>query len=171
MKPLHKVILVVAGYLAACLIASIVVTVYVATTNGPDRQTYGAMYDFGDSILFLGVCGLAAVPATGLALFFLRPYHLFWRLVAAGALAIAATGIPVLIDFLASSNGTAGAILGEWSMLSPLRIFAAPLFGIAFFLCALFAPTRFTRIAFIGATAVESVVFVWVVFLWFQPVR
>lgn len=38
-------------------------------------------------------------------------------------------------------------------------------------LCALFAPTRFTRLAFLGAAATEAVVFVWVAFVWFQSIQ
>ena len=171
MKSSSKVILVVAGYLVASVIASVVVSLYVAATNGPDRQTYGAMYGFGDSLLFLGVCAVAAIPATGAALFFLRPYHLFWRLFAVGALSIAAIGLADLVGFLAPRNVTADSFLGDWAMLSPIRIFLAPVFAIAFCLCILFAPTRFTRLAFLSATAIEAVVFVGVVFIWFHPFR
>jgi hypothetical protein len=166
MKSSSKVILVLAGYLLALVIAWVVVTIYVASTGGPDRQTYGAMFAFGDSILFLGVFALASLPATGAALFFLRPYEIFWRVLAVGAVAIAVTGIIVLVDMLASRNGTAGALLGQWSMVSPIRVFAAPALALVFFLCGWFAPTRFTRIAFFGATAVEAVVFAWVALMW-----
>ena len=62
---------------------------YIAATNVPDRQVYGAMYDFGDSLLFLGTLGLAAVPATGAALFFLRGRPAFWKILSISALAIA----------------------------------------------------------------------------------
>src|SRR5262249_5052254 len=70
MRPLAKVGLVGAGYVGAFAIASAVVTAYVASTSRPDRQNYGAMVDFGDSLLFLAVLGVAAVVPTGTALFF-----------------------------------------------------------------------------------------------------
>jgi hypothetical protein len=171
MKPLVKIILVVAGYLAAFVIASVVVSLYIAATNGPDRQADSGMYAFGDSILFLGVCGVAAIPATGAALFFLRPYHLIWRLFAAGALGITLTGIGDLVDFLVPQNVSPSSFLGVWSMLSPIRILLTPLFVIACFLGALFAPTRFTRLAFLSAAAIEAVVFGGVALIWFQPFR
>jgi hypothetical protein len=63
------------------------------------------MFAFGDSILFLGVFALASLPATGAALFFLRPYEIFWRVLAVGAVAIAVTGIIVLVDMLGSRTG------------------------------------------------------------------
>ena len=66
-----KVGLVAAGYVVALLIASAGVALYVASTSGPDRKTYGGMYAFGDSLLFLAVFALAAAPATGAALYFL----------------------------------------------------------------------------------------------------
>ncbi len=70
MTPRIKVAAVLGGYVVAFLIASAVVAVYVAATSGADRQAYGAMYAFGDSLLFLAVFGVAAVPATAAALFF-----------------------------------------------------------------------------------------------------
>jgi hypothetical protein len=111
---------------------------------------------------------LASLPATGAALFFLRPYQVFWRVLAAGAVAIAVTGIIVLVDMLVSRNSTAGALLGQWSMLSPIRVLLAPALAMVFFLCGWFAPTRFTRVAFLGATAVETILFVWVALIWFH---
>lgn len=165
MKSSHKIILVVAGYLAACVIASVVVSLYVAATNGPDRQTYGAMYDFGDSLLFLGVFALAAIPASGAALFFLRPFHTLWRIASVGALVIATTGLAALAAFLVPPS----ARLNTWLELSPLRIFLAPPLAIIFFLSLVFAPTRATRLAFLCASAIEVVVFVWVALIWFHP--
>ena len=67
MRPAAKAGIVVAGYVAAVAVASLVLRVYIAATSGPDRQTYGGMYAFGDSLLFLGVAGVAAIPATGAA--------------------------------------------------------------------------------------------------------
>ena len=119
MKSSSKVILVVAGYLVAFVIASVVVGLYVATTNGPDRQTYGGMFAFGDSLLFLGVCAVAAIPATGAALFFLRPHHLFWRLLAAGALGMTAIALADLVGFLGHQTAATDSFLGAWSNLSP----------------------------------------------------
>jgi hypothetical protein len=126
------------------------------------------MYAFGDSLLFLGVFVVAAVPATGTALFFLRPYRAFWRIAAFGALAIAATGAAALGSYLAVS---AGPSPGVWSELSPLRILLAPMFALTFFLCILAAPTRSSRIAFVCAGVIETIVFVWVAFLWFHSIR
>jgi hypothetical protein len=168
-KSSFKVIFVAAGYLVALVIAGVVVGIYAAATNGPDRQASSGMAAFGDSILFLSVFTVTAIPATGAALFFLRPYPWFWRIFVAGALAITTTGVAVFVDFLASENAAMGAFLGAWSMLSPLRILLAPLFAIVFFLCVLFAPTRSIRIAFFGAAAIETVVFITVAFIWFHP--
>src|SRR5439155_18981405 len=114
MKSSSKVILVVAGYLVALVVAAVVVSVYIAATNGPDRQASSGMSAFGDSILFLGVFALAAIPATGAALFFLRPYHTFWRIISVGALALATTGVAALATYLMRSNVTLGSNLATW---------------------------------------------------------
>src|SRR5262245_66480261 len=92
MKALAKLGLVGAGYIGAFAIASAVVALHIATTQGPDRRDYAAMFDFGDSLLFLGVFGLAAALPTGAALFFLRPYPRFWRVLSIAAMGVAATG-------------------------------------------------------------------------------
>jgi hypothetical protein len=169
MKSSSKVILVVAGYLVALVIASVVVSIYIVATNGPDRQAYSGMFAFGDSLLFLGVFALAAIPVTGTALFFLRPYPTFWRIASVGALAIATTGAAALAAYLVPPNAGMGAFLGAWSELSPLRILLAPLFAMAFFLFILFAPSRSSRIAFFCASVIESIVFIWVALIWFHP--
>jgi hypothetical protein len=77
MKPFAKAGLVAAGYIAAFAIASAVVAIYIAATDASDWQASSGMFAFGGSLLFVAVFGLAAVPATGAALFFLRSYRAF----------------------------------------------------------------------------------------------
>jgi hypothetical protein len=125
--------------------------------------------DFGDLLLFLGVFALAAVPATGAALFFLRPYRSFWIALSVAALVVAATGFAALIDYVAAQTAPPEYALYEWSALAVLRILATPLFALGFLLSALFAPTRSARVALLMATAIETAVFVYIVFLWFHP--
>src|SRR5204863_3146649 len=160
MTPRIKVASVLGGYVVAFLIASAVVAIYVAATSGANRQAYGAMYDFGDSLLFLAVFGVAAVPATAAALFFLRPCRSFWLALSVVALAIALTGVAACIEFLAARTAfRAGSILPAWSGLAVLRILVAPLFALTFLLSGLFAPSRSARIALIVATVIETAIF------------
>ena len=81
------------AYVVAVVIAVIAVTLNVAATSGPDYQASSGMLAFGDSLLFRAVFGVCAVPATGAALYFLRPYRSLWLVLACVALCIAATGI------------------------------------------------------------------------------
>ena len=159
MKALAKVGLVGAGYISAVAIATAVVAVYIAATQGPDRRDYAAMFDFGDSLLFLGVFGLAAVLPTGAALFFLRPYRRFWRLLSIVALVMAATALAAFVAMLAwrAAGGRSGA--SAWAALASLRILVAPVFGLAFAVSAVFAPSRNPRLALLAATAAEALVF------------
>ena len=159
MKALAKVGLVGAGYVGALAIATAVVAVYVAATQGPDRRDYAAMFDFGDSLLFLGVFGLAAVLPTGAALFFLRPHRRFWRLLSIVAMVIAATALAAFVAMLAwrAAGGHSGA--SAWAALASLRILVAPVFGLAFAVSAVFAPSRNPRLALLAATAAEALVF------------
>jgi hypothetical protein len=44
--------LVASGYVLAVGIATVVLRIYVAATNTPDRQTSSGMFAFGDSLVF-----------------------------------------------------------------------------------------------------------------------
>jgi hypothetical protein len=171
MRAPAKVGLVVAGYVVAFLVASGVVAIYVARTSGPDRQTYAAMYHFGDSLLFLAVFGVAAVPSTGAALFFLRSHRPFWRAFSVAALAIAASGLAAFVAYVSAQTADAGSVLHFWSAIAVLRIFVAPLFALVFLLSGLFAPGRSSRIALFVATLVEAAVSACVALIWFHPFR
>ncbi len=71
MSTIKKLGLVIAGYLAACLLASGVVYVYQLLTDNAAAQASSGMYAFGDLLLFLGMFGILALFPTGLALYFL----------------------------------------------------------------------------------------------------
>jgi hypothetical protein len=160
MTPRIKVASVLGGYIVAFLIASVVVAIYVAATSGADRQAYGAMYGFGDSLLFLAVLGVAAVPATAAALFFLRPCRSFWLVLSVVALALALTGVAACIEYLGARTAfRTGSTPSAWSGLAVLRILVAPLFALTFLLSGLFAPSRFARIALVVAAVIEAAIF------------
>jgi len=171
MRPAAKAGIVVAGYVAAVGVASLVLRVYIAATDGPDRQTYVGMYAFGDSLLFLGGGRVIAIPTPGAALFFLRPYRGFWKVLSIGGLATAATAILASILFLATRSTTGHGVLQSWAMLTPLRILAAPMLALFFLLCGLCAPTRSARICLASAAAIEVVAFMSVAGTWWAGGR
>jgi hypothetical protein len=158
LRPVAKAGLVALGYVAAFAIALLVVRIYIAATSGLDRQTYGEMFAFGDSLLFLAVFGLAAVPATGAALFFLRPHPAFWVTLSLAALAVAATSLAALLMDAAPMAFDSSPLLHSWSAFAVLTILVAPLFAIFFLLSGLFAPSRSARISLTAATVVELAV-------------
>ena len=167
MKPTVKISLIISGYVLAFLVAWAVVAVYISATSGPDRQDYGGMYAFGDALLFLGVLGMASVPATGAALYFLRPYRTFWRALSVAALAIATTAVAALMSYFAARAGDSSSALGGWADYAILRILVAPLFALGFFISALFAPARPYRITLLLATAAETAAFACLGLIWF----
>jgi hypothetical protein len=142
-----------------------VVALYAAT-SGPGRDTHGGMAAFGDSILFLAIFAVASLPVTGAALFFLRPYPGFWRALAALAVVVALTGLVVLADSLATAGSSAGALLGRWSMWSPIRVLLAPMLALTSLTGGLLAPSRAARLVLLGAGAVEVLLFLVVVLSW-----
>lgn len=171
MKPFAKAGLVAISYVAALAIASLVVGIYVAATSGPDRQDYVGMFAFGDSLLFLAAFGLAAVPATGAALFFLRPRPAFWVTLSVASIAVASTSLAALLIDVAPMAFDSPSLLHSWSGFAALRILVAPLFAIFFLLSGLFAPSRSARISLIAATTIEMAVFAYVAFTWFHPLH
>jgi len=164
MRVASKTAIVLSGYAAAVAITSAVVAIYIARTSGPDRQTYGAMYAFGDAVLFLIVLGVAAVPATAAALFFLRKQLAFWHALSAFAAVAAITSIVALLTY-----AIPGLTAIHWLAFAPLRIFAAPPLALLFLLAGIFAPTRAARLVFAGAIASEVMAFVYVTFIWLHP--
>ena len=87
LKTRTKIGLVISGYVVALLIAYAVLAIYVAATSGPDRQTSGGMYAFGDFMTFLFVFGVASLVPSGLAFYFLRENRTFWTVMAVIAVA------------------------------------------------------------------------------------
>jgi hypothetical protein len=170
-RPVAKAGIVVGGYVAALATASAILAIYVAATSGPDREVYAGMFAFGDSLLFLAAFGVAAVPATGAALFFFRPYAPFWQALSAGALAVATTALAALFYYLAPQAAARVAVFRTWSALAPLRVLSAPLLASFFLLSALLAPNRSFKSALAVAGAIEAAVFVCVAFMWFHPAQ
>jgi hypothetical protein len=171
MKPIAKAGLVVAGYLAAFIVAFAVVAIQVAATSGAEQQASSGMYAFGDSLLFLAVFGVAAVPPSAAALFFLRPCRSFWLAHSVVALGIAATALAALADSTALRTAHPPAVFNDGSGLAAIRLAITPLFAFAFLLSGTFAPNRSTRIALLAAAIIEAAVFACVAFIWFQPFR
>jgi hypothetical protein len=62
-------------------------------------------------------------------------------------------------------------VIGQWAMFLPIRALLAPVLAVIFLLCSRFAPTRATRLTFLGAGAVEAVLFVSVALFWFHSFR
>src|SRR5580765_6776521 len=99
MKTPAKIGLVAVGYVAAILAATAAVAIRTALTPDAVEQASSGMYAFGDALLFIGVFSVIALIPTGIALFFLRPYPRFWRIVSGLCLAVAATGVVAAVLF------------------------------------------------------------------------
>ena len=149
MQPLAKFGLVVAGYVLAIAVAAAAVACHLIATGGSAAQASSGMNAFGDGLLFLAVFGVAAIPPTGAALFFLRPWHAFWRGFSVVALVFALTSLAAFIEVIIDSRSMVGG-------LAFFRILVAPLFTLAFLLSGFFAPNRASRIALLVATAIEA---------------
>jgi hypothetical protein len=85
---------VVAGYLAAVPVAMLIARVFGGSdTSG--RASAG-MTAFGDGVLFVVALGIASIPATGAALFFLRSRPAFWRVLAGVSLVLVCAALGVV---------------------------------------------------------------------------
>ena len=108
----------------------------------------------------------AAIPATCLALFFLRRFSSFWLSLSIVAPVVALSGVAALIICAAAQNAGAYSVFHAWSGPALLRIFAAPVLGLAFLLSAVFAPGRFARISLLIAAGSEGAVFFFALLMW-----
>lgn len=164
----RKVLLVAGGYGFALVVALVVTKLYILATDTPDRQSSAGMYAFGDTMFFVGVFALAAVPATALALYFLRSVPRLWLWASATAVGVATTAVGAMLTYLLR---TPGATTNTVVMLAPIRILLAPVLGLGYFLGLVFAPTRESRRLLLAATAMELGAFVVVVLIWWGMSR
>lgn len=148
LRPATRIALVAAGYLAAAALAGLAVTLF-------GNRGDGGMEAFGDLLLFLAAFALASLPATVVALIWLRPCPRFWRSTAVVALLVAASGVLAAVNL--------------HSLISPLRILLAPLLLLSWALAGALAPNRSSRWMLLGAAAVEALAFAWAVRQWLSP--
>jgi hypothetical protein len=168
MKPVVKISVVGVGYVAAFLLASMVVAAHVRM-SGPEAQAAGGMYAFGDSLLFAAVFGVAALIPTGAALFFLRPYRAFWDATAGLGLMVAVTSVVAAGLYAFGRHAAGSSPFAMWAALSVLRILIAPLLALTFLVFTALSPDRISRIAFLAATVMEASVTAYAVVVWFVP--
>ena len=169
MKALIKIALVLAGYVAAVLLASAAVAVRIANTSGPDAQASAGMYAFGDGLLFIAVFIAVALFPTGLALWFLRPYRWFWIALSITALMIAATGLLAVSIYGLTAHLTlpreSPLMIG--AALAGLRMLLAPPLAAAFGIAGVIASNRVSRWSLLAAAGTEGAVAGYAVLHWF----
>ena len=154
---LSKTALVLAGYLAAVLVASAAVEARIALQDPADVQGSPGMYAFGDMMYWLfAFCACAALP-TAAALWFLRRAGRFWSCLMGSALAIAATGLLALVVYYAGIHQPIGSSMSTAASFAVLRLLVAPVLAGASLLGMLFAPTPGIRTGFFRAMIAEVV--------------
>ncbi len=169
MKSSLKVGLVLAGYVAAIVTASVAVAVRIYFTSGPEAQASSGMYAFGDVSLFLAVFVVVSLAPTGAALFFLRSHRLLWIVLSVLAVVVAITGLVTFIVFVVWRTAEEDSLFATWATLAPLRILAAPLLALAFLMSGFISPYRFPRIALVAAAVVEAAVSACAAVFWLNP--
>jgi hypothetical protein len=169
--PLAKAVLVVAGYFAAFMLASLAYDIRVAHEDPADVQASGGMYAFGDGMYFLFVFSLGAAVPTGLWLWFLRKARPVWSFLTTCALLLAATAVASLALYFIGNwlKLPQESALELWAALAVLRLLFTPILGGAFFVCLLLAPDRSTRARFFVAMAAEGICGAIIATHWFAP--
>jgi hypothetical protein len=162
MHAVGKIAFVGAGYVGAFIAAWLALGTYVASTDGPDRQLYQGMFAFGDSLYFLAIFALAAVPTTALGLYFLRQHAVVWRTLTVVAMLCTAASLVALAAYVVR-------IESRWLAVTPLWFMLTPVFSGAFFLAGILAPKSSARFALCAAGLVQLAVFATVVFIWTRP--
>lgn len=161
-----KVVVVLGGYGAAFVAASVATALRIAlTANNPDAIASSGMYAGGDMLTFLAVFGLVALVPTGAVLVFARSWARFGGVLASAAGAVALSGVLGLLAFVQPFGRTeAGGLLAVVSVLAVLRLLAAPLVAAGLAFAALVAPSRGARRAVMVAFVVEGLICLWDVF-------
>jgi hypothetical protein len=168
MHTLIKAGVVLAGYAAAVVAASVALEIRLEHTQGPDVQASAGMYAFGDFLLFVAVFSSVAIVPTGLALFFLRPLGRLWAALSFVAVAIAVTGVAAMwICILGSRVANLAFPWVGLEALAVLRMFAAPLLAASFAVAVFIAPNWTSRWALVAAAVMEGAVALYTVFHWF----
>ena len=159
LKMLIKPSMVVAGYVAAFLVAD--AALYLRELRMPaEAKTSVGMYAFGDLILFVEVFGVSATVPTALALYFLRPFRKLWLVFSIGCLTLAVTGLiaaPVVIW-----THSLRADADVWQALASvgiLRTLLSPMLVPSFLVAAVAAPTWHCHWTLLAAMAMEGVAF------------
>jgi hypothetical protein len=153
-----KLGLVLAGYALALAGACEALWIRLLNTQDPATQASSGMYAFGDFLCLIGTFGILSLAPTGLALYFLRPWKIFWTAFALGALMLAVAGpiaACVLMRWQPEGLLTAIAFIGQ--------SFGAPLLAVGFLISTIIAPTRHARWLLLLASLIEGAVSVYVV--------
>jgi hypothetical protein len=160
MSGLYKLGVVLTGYAAALLLTY--ACFYLLRWIRPSQDSSGGMQAFGDLLLLIGLFGFLALIPTALALYFLRPFEKFWTFFSVASLALAATG-PVAALMMGRPQQAPWAVLlvGFFGLL---KVLGAPLFGIAFLICAVISPIRRSRWVLLGAALIEFAVSAYALF-------
>lgn len=151
MRPRGRTGLVLAGYVAAFILAVIGFLILRVDSSLPDNQ--GGMAAFGDFLLFCGLWSILSLAPTALWLVFLRPYPRFWRVFAVACVLLAATG-PIAALMMGPALAPAWVLL---HLLALLKVLGAPVLAFGFLVCAAIAPVRRARLTLLGAATVEAV--------------
>lgn len=160
-----RILMIVAGYAAALLIAGVAVYLHASYTDPASSGMSAA----GDAMLFVCVFTVAAIPATAATFHALRAVKAFWTVAATLSLIIATTAVAGLFAIMLRHD--AATARATWVMLAPLRILFAPVLATIYTLAQLFAPSRATRMALLTAALVEAVAFLGAVFIWWHSNR
>lgn len=157
MDRLSKPGVVLIGYAAALLVSCVVFYVYVYILNlNSAAQASGGMQAFGDFLLFVGLFGFLALFPTALALYYLRPFEMFWKVFSVASLVLAISGLLAAVMIgRPQQSPWAVLVVGFFGLV---KILGAPLLGFGFLMCAVIAPTRRSRRFLIAAAAIEFVV-------------
>ena len=162
--------IVIAGYVAAVIIATVAVNLRFLHQSAQAQNSPG-MYAWGDLILFLEVYGLVAIVPTALALYFLRPIRTFWTAFSIGALAFAVTGSLAALMVALGYRETTQSFLAILAAFGALREMMSPAAAVIFVLATLTAPTRRPRLVLLVAAVIEGDLGLYSFFQWFAPIH
>jgi len=171
MSPLNKRLILLAvilgGYVGAFLVAEL--AVYLNNLHRDPAVSNTGMAAGGDMILFLGVFGVVSVIPTAVLLYSLRRFHTLWLIFATVSLLLACTGPFLVLAMIVASHPGVDPFWTSLAQAGVLRTFAAPVFALAFLVCAIIASAKPSRWLFVSSAGLEICVCIYGLVHWFLP--
>jgi len=169
LKTSTRLLLLLAGFAAAFALSVGALLIRLSLPEPTDAAASAGMSAFGDALFFLAAFGVLSMVPTAAGLWLFRDSPTLWRVLAALALLVAASGLAAIALIAAQRwrpEILAKPVTGLATDLSVLRLLPAPLIMFALAVAGIIAPPSPARRTIWLCLGVEALVGVAAVAFW-----